>query len=234
MRIATLIGIAAFGMAGAGPLDAAATPPAAHPTIRSMAGAEPLSSLQADKTVVLMIDFQNEYYAGGRMPIPDGDAALRNARRLLDFADRHRIRVVHVQHVLPAGAPLFAEGGDTVKFHPDLQPRASDTVVQKDAVSVFAGRSAATIDRVLKDAGADTVIVAGLQTHACVAGAARDAAARGYRVLVASDASATRDLSLRDGSRIGHRPLHAAALAEIEDTFGDVMTSAQILALPVR
>lgn len=239
MRIATLIGMAAFGIAGAGPieagtLDSAASTRNAHPTIRSMAGAEPLSSLQAGKTVLLLIDFQNEYYAGGRMPIPDGDSALRNARSVREFADRHRIRVIHVQHVLPAGAPLFAEGGETVKFHPELQPRASETVVQKDAVSVFAGRSAATMERVLKEAGADTLIIAGLQTHACVAGAARDAAARGYRVLVASDASATRDLSLRDGSQVGHRQLHASALAEIEDTFGDVMTHAQILALPVR
>jgi nicotinamidase-related amidase len=34
------------------------------------------------------------------------------------------------------------------------------------------------LDPVLKDAGIDTLIVTGLQTHACVAGAARDAAPR--------------------------------------------------------
>ena len=88
---------------------------------------------------------------------------------------------------LPAGAPLFAEGSVNAAFHRDMQPRKGETVVQKDNVSVFAGASAAALDKVLKDAAIDTLIVTGLQTHACVAGAARDAAAapRGYRVIVA-------------------------------------------------
>ncbi|MBX9403861.1 cysteine hydrolase [Lysobacter sp. BMK333-48F3] len=232
MRLTSLLGIATLGIAALGPLDASAAQ--AHPTIRAMAGAAPIAELQADKTVLVVIDFQNEYFAGGRMPIPDGAAALRQTQRLLDFADRHRIRVVHVRHVLPAGAPLFAEGGETAKFHPAMQPRKDEPVVQKDTVSVFAGASAATMDRLLREAKADTLILAGLQTHACVAGAARDAAARGYKVLVSSDATATRDLDLRDGARIGNAQLHAAALAEIEDTFGDVMPTERILSLPVR
>lgn len=232
MRLTSLLGIATLGIAALGPFDAGAAE--SHPTIRAMAGTAPIAELQPGKTVLLVIDFQNEYFAGGRMPIPDGEAALRQARRLLDFADRHRIRVVHVQHVLPAGAPLFAEGGEAVKFHPAMQPRRGEAVIAKDQVSVFAGASAAAIERLLRESNADTLILAGLQTHACVAGAARDAAARGYRVLVSSDASATRDLDLRDGGRIGHAPLHAAALAEIEDAFGEAMATERILSLPVR
>ncbi|WP_064746970.1 cysteine hydrolase family protein [Lysobacter antibioticus] len=232
MRLTSLLGIATLGIAALGPLDNRAAE--AHPTIRAMAGAAPVAELKASQTVLLVIDFQNEYFAGGRMPIPDGEAALRQTQRLLDFADRHRIRVVHVQHVLPADAPLFAEGGEMVKFHPAMRPRKDEAVVKKDAVSVFAGASAAAVEKILRDAGADTLILAGLQTHACIAGAARDAAARGYRVVVASDATATRDLDLRDGARIGNAQLHASALAEIEDAFGDVMPTARILSLPVR
>lgn len=239
--------LAAFGLASL--IGMAATTPAAatessHPTIRHMAGAPATTSLDAAKTAVLVIDFQNEYFdagaaagfAGGRMVIPDGVAALRQTRRVVDFADANGIRVIHVQHVLPAGAPLFEEGSVNAAFHRDMQPRKGETVVQKDNVSVFAGASAAVLDKALKDAGIDTLIVAGLQTHACVAGAARDAAAapRGYRVIVASDASASRDLDLANGGSIGHRALHEASLAQIEDAFGDVMTTSAILALPVR
>jgi len=238
--------LAAFGLASL--IGMAATTPAAaaessHPTIRHMAGAPAATSLDAAKTAVLVIDFQNEYFdakaaagfAGGRMVIPDGMAALRQTRRVVDFADANGIRVIHVQHVLPLGAPLFAEGSVNAAFHRDMQPRKGETVVQKDNVSVFAGASAAVLDKALKDAGIDTLIVTGLQTHACVAGAARDAAAapRGYRVIVASDASASRDLDLANGA-IGHRALHEASLAQIEDAFGEVMTTSAILALPVR
>ena len=230
-----------IGMAAAAPV-AAAEP--AHPTIRHMAGAPSVTALDAAKTAVLVIDFQNEYFdasaapgfAGGRMVIPDGVAALRQAKRVVQFADANGIRVIHVQHVLPTGAPLFAQGSVNAAFHRDLQPRQGETVVQKDNVSVFAGASAAVLDKVLKDAGIDTLLVTGLQTHACVVGAARDAAAapRGYRVIVAGDASASRDLDLAGGQRIGHRALHEASLAQIEDAFGEVISTEAMLALPVR
>ena len=179
----TAFGLASLiGMATTAPV-AAAEP--AHPTIRHMAGAPVATSLDAAKTAVLVIDFQNEYFdataapgfAGGRMVIPDGVAALRQAKRVVEFADAHGIRVIHVQHVLPAGAPLFAQGSVNAAFHRDLQPRQGETVVQKDNVSVFAGASSTVLDPLLKNAGIDTLIVTGLQTHACVAGAARDAAA---------------------------------------------------------
>ncbi len=153
---------------------------------------------------------------------------------MVAFADAHGIRVIHVQHVLPAGAPLFALGSVNADFHRDL-PRKGETVVQKDNVSVFAGSSAAVLDTVLKHAGIDTLIVTGLQTHACVAGAARDAAAapRGYRVIVVRRQRQPRP-DLAGGQRIGHRALHDASLAQIEDAFGDVMSTDAILALPVR
>ena len=230
MNIAAFGLASLIGMAAVAPV-AAAEP--AHPTIRQMAGATPIDALQAGKTAVIVIDFQNEYFPGGRMVIPDGASALQNTRRLIKAADAKGIRVIHVQHVLPAGAPLFAEGGKTVQFHPDMQPRAGDSVVQKDNVSVFAGASAAVMDRTLKDAGIDKLIVAGLMTHACVSGAARDAAAapRGYRVIVSSDATATRDLELATGATIDHKTLHAASLATLEDTYGDVMTTEAIIGL---
>lgn len=230
MNIAAFGLASLIGMAAVAPV-AAAKP--AHPTIRQMAGATPIDALQAGKTAVIVIDFQNEYFPGGRMVIPDGASALQNTRRLIQAADAKGIRVIHVQHVLPAGAPLFAEGGKTVQFHPDMQPRAGDTVVQKDNVSVFAGASAAVMDKALKDAGIDTLIVTGLMTHACVSGAARDAAAapRGYRVIVSSDATATRDLELATGATINHKTLHAASLATLEDTYGDVMTTDAIIGL---
>ena len=52
-------------------------------------------------------------------------------------------------------------------------------------------------------------------------------------MIVAADASATRDIDGADGLRVGHESLHRAALIGIEDTFGDVMNTDQIIALPL-
>lgn len=199
-------------------------------TIRAMSGVPPLAQIDAHSTALLVIDFQNEYFSG-RMPIADGSSALASTQQLLAWADAARLPVFQVQHVAPAGSALFALDGSTVRFHPDAEPRPQDQVLQKTSVSVFASTD---IDLRLKEAGIQTLVLAGLMTHACIAGAARDAVPLGYQVLVASDATATRSIVRADGSIVDQDSLRHAALAEIEDTFGDVMTTAQILALPLR
>ncbi|MFJ2320164.1 cysteine hydrolase family protein [Pseudomonas sp. NPDC087817] len=213
-----------------GVLASAAAVANSQPTIRAMSGATPTDHLPAGKSALLVIDFQNEYFTG-KMPIPDGAAALAKTRELIAFADRHKIPVYHVQHVAPAGSAVFAIDGETVKFHKDMQPRANDVVLQKTTVSVFGSTD---LNEGLKKSGIETVIIAGLMTHACVAGAARDAAPLGYNVIVASDASATRAITRANGASIDKDSLHNAALAEVEDTFGDVLSTAQIIKLPVR
>lgn len=201
---------------------------AQHPTIRAIAGAPAPQHFDPTRTALLVIDFQNEYF-GGRMPIPNGKKALDNARRLIERADAESMAVYHVQHVTPAGSPVFAEDSKTSAFHPDGQPAANHAVLRKSSVSVF---PTTDIDQRLKRSGVDTLIITGLMTHACVAGAARDAVPLGYNVIVAEDACATRDLDIGDGETISHDMLHRAALASIDDTFGDVLTTEQILKLP--
>jgi nicotinamidase-related amidase len=201
-----------------------------HPTIRTIAGVAAPTSIDAARTALLVIDFQNEYFSG-RLPIPDGLPALRQAQRLVDFADQRGIAVFHIQHVTPAGAPVFALDSATVGFHAELQPAPHHAVLQKSQVSSFVDTD---LDARLKAAGIDSVIVSGLMTHACVAGAARDAAPRGYEVIVAADACASRDLDGEDGELVPHRQLHRAALASIADTFGAVLSTEQILALAPR
>ncbi|WP_248767886.1 cysteine hydrolase family protein [Pseudomonas sp. MWU12-2345] len=210
--------------------SAAEAPTNQHPTIRAMFGAEPSDRLDPKTTALVVIDFQNEYFSG-RMPIPDGMKALENTKRLIAFADKEHIPVIHVQHIAPAGAAVFGIDGKTVDFHPQMKPRPQDKIIQKTTVSVFASTD---LDAQLKKVGVKTLIISGLMTHACVAGAARDAVPLGYSVVVASDATATRAITRANGHSVSKDELHNSALAEIEDTFGSVLTTSQIVALPVK
>ncbi|WP_414705754.1 isochorismatase family protein [Pseudomonas sp.] len=79
------------------------------------------------------------------MPIDDGMSALKNAQRLIEFADKSNITVYHVQHVAPTGSAMFALDSEGVKFHPLMQPRAHDVVVQKSNVSAVRGLSGRTL-----------------------------------------------------------------------------------------
>nr|WP_228124577.1 isochorismatase family protein [Glaciimonas soli] len=203
----------------------------AHPTIRAMSGAKEVSQLDPKATALVVIDFQNEYFSGGKMPIPDGLAAEKNAKRLLQFADKEKMPVFQVQHVTPAGSAVFAIDGKTVNFHAGMEPRSGDKLLKKDTVDVFASTD---LEKQLKAGRIKTIIITGLMTHACVEAAARSAAAMGFNVIVASDASATRAITRVDGETVDAKALHRASLATIEDTFGDVMTTSKIIALPVR
>ncbi len=202
-----------------------------YPTMRAISSAPATTTLRASTTALLVIDFQLEYFEGGRMPIPDGQAAMAKAKELIAFADAHGMPVFHIQHLGPAGGPLFAQDGQTVAFHPDILPAPHHTVVPKTTASSFASTD---LHKQLQARDIKTLIICGLMTHMCVSTAARDARPLGYQAIVAGDASATRSIEAWDGGIVGHAELHRAALTEVSDSFAEVLTTAKITSLEVR
>jgi nicotinamidase-related amidase len=202
-----------------------------HPTMRAISGATTARTLAAAATALIVIDFQLEYFEGGRLFVPDGNAALKNAKRLIGFADTHEMQVFHVQHVGPAGGPLFAQDGAGIAFHPDILPAPHHKLVKKTTASSFASTD---LHMQLQALGIKTLIVCGLMTHMCVSTTARDARPLGYQVLVPGDACATRDIDAWDGGIIGHADLHRAALTEVSDSFAEVLTTARLAALSIH
>ncbi|WP_426400678.1 cysteine hydrolase family protein [Ralstonia sp. R-29] len=195
-------------------------------TLRSILGATAPKALPTS-TALIAIDFQYEYYTGS-LPIPNGAEALRQANKLINHADEKGWKVIHVQHVAPKESPLFAVEGPYVGIHADVVQKPTHRVFQKPNVSVFAGTDFA---EQLKQNGITHLVICGLMTHACVAGAARDGAAAGFEIIVVDDASATRDIAVSESLRVSHDVLHQAALIEVSDTFGSVMNTADVLAL---
>ena len=199
-------------------------------TLRSIVGAQPATQIDAAHTALVLIDFQNEYFTG-RLPIPDGLGALRQAVKLVEQADAHGIPVYHVRHV--NDGPLFTRGSLMSQIHGELTPAAHHHVVQKTTVSTFASTD---LHAQLQARGITTLIVAGLMTHMCVSTMARDArqfGLRSYNVLVAADACATRDIDGWDGGVVSHQELHRATLTALSDNFAQVLNTADVLALPV-
>lgn len=201
-------------------------------TIRSMGGARPATAIDSTSTALVLIDFQNEYF-DGRLPIPDGLSALRNALRLVALADAHAMPVFHIQHVGAAKGPVFAAGSALVEIHPELRPAPRHQVLQKTTTSSFASTD---LHAQLQARGIKTLIIAGLMTHMCVSTATRDArqfGAQSYGVLLAADACATRDIDGWDGGVVSHRDLHSVTLTALSDNFAQVLDTAAILQLPV-
>lgn len=195
-------------------------------TLRSMAGARPPAEVDPRRTALVLVDFQKEYFSGN-VPLPAGEAAAASAARLADWADRAGVQVVHVHHVAPSPkAALFTPGSDRVEPHPKLAPRAAHHRITKTLPSSFVGTG---LDAFLKDKGIDTLVVAGLMTHMCVDSTARDAVSHGYKVIVAGDACATRDLPDRGtGAPVPHAEIQRASLTALADRFADVLATAEV------
>lgn len=199
------------------------------PTIRTMTQAQAPTELNANTTAVLVIDFQNEYFTGS-MPIPNGKQALGKAKQVVKFAHQNAMPVYFVRHLGPAAGPLFAEGSVNAEFHQDLQPLDIDFVINKATPSSFVGTN---LDQQLKEKGIKTLVITGLMTHMCVSSTARDAVPMGYDVIIAEDATATRDLPTWDGSIVDHATLQRAAIAGVADVFAEIKTTQAVLNMPV-
>ncbi|MRS21007.1 isochorismatase family protein [Enterobacteriaceae bacterium RIT692] len=224
-------GTLALAMAISGNAFAAETKSEKAPTIRTMSGATATTSLNAKQTAVIVIDIQNEYFPGGKMPIPDGMQALNNSKRLVAFAHKNNMPVFFVQHLGEADGPLFAKGSRFAEFHKDLQPAKGDRVISKATPSSFVGTD---LQKQLDSLGIKQLIVTGLMTHMCVSSTARDAVPLGYSVIIPEDATATRDLATWDNKVVDHKVLQQAALAGVADVFAEIKTTDQVLALPVQ
>ena len=81
----------------------------------------------------------------------------------------------------------------------------------------------------LKEWGIERVVITGMMTHMCVDATARAANDLGFKVIIAEDACATRDLKYGD-TTIPADYVHKAFLAALK-TYGDVMKSEEVLAL---
>ncbi|QKV56879.1 MAG: isochorismatase family protein [Dechloromonas sp.] len=202
-------------------------------TLRQIVGA-PLqlhagATLDAAKTAVVFIDYQNEYRQGP-LALPDEPVASKAARRFRAWAERVGIAVIHVLHRAPATAPIFAP--DTLGAAPieGLAPAAGETVLFKHLPSAFTGTRLA---EVLQAGGIETLLIAGYMTHNCVDSTAREAFHRGYRVGVVADASTTRDLPGPAGQDIPAATVHAAVLAGLGDRIAEIVEVATLEAMTV-
>jgi nicotinamidase-related amidase len=85
-----------------------------------------------DKTALLLVDIQNDYFPGGKMTLEGVDAASVNASRLLSRFREKRLPVFHIRHLATRpGATFFLPGTAGSEIHPSVAPRVDETVIVK-------------------------------------------------------------------------------------------------------
>lgn len=178
------------------------------------------------KAALLVIDVQNEYFAPeGLWPLPDAEAALVNIRRLIEGARAHGVPVVHITHEsLDPHGPVFKPGSRNVEIRDGITVRQGERRIVKHFPGAF---TQTPLEAYLRQAGVDTVIVAGFMTHMCCDTTTRQAKERFFSVLFAADATATRDLKL-NGAVVPHKQVHETTLA-VMTSFATVLATGDIV-----
>lgn len=195
--------------------------------------------LDPAKTALLVVDMQNTFCmpgAPGEVPasrgiVPNINRLTARLRQLgvpviwLLHANTHsegrsdwevffnyvvrdrEVRKRMVESLSPAKQAVWKE----------LEAGPADLTVIKNRYSALAHGSS-TLERVLRNLGVDTVLVAGTKTNVCCDSTARDAMMLDFKAVMLSDCCA----ALSDDE-------HLASLETFIQQFGDVMTSAEAL-----
>ena len=142
---------------------------------------------QSPRRALVVIDVQNEYFTGKlRIEYPDVRVTLPNIVRAMDAAVAAGIPVVVVQHLFPAGAPVFARGSESAELHPEVAKRPRDLLVEKSVASALTGTPLAAW---LKERSIDTLSIVGYMTHNCDDSTVRQAHHEGWKVELLRDAT---------------------------------------------
>jgi len=176
---------------------------------------------------LVLIDIQNDYFAGGRMALEGADAAAENAARLLERFRQRGWPLFHVQHLSTRpNATFFIAGTEGVEFHSTVAPRAGEAVVQKNFPNAF---RATKLDTELRSRGVTELVIAGMMTHMCIDTSVRAAFDLGFKVELAFDACATRNLRFGE-TELSAAQVHGSFIAALNGTFATARGTAQIVA----
>ncbi len=176
---------------------------------------------------LIIVDIQNDYFPGGKMPLVGPLEASQQASRLLDGFRAARWPVIHIQHIaVRPSATFFLPGTPGADFHPNVQPLPGETIVQKNFPNSF--RETPLLD-VLREKQVNGLIICGMQTNMCVDAITRAAADYGFECTVAADACAARNLTF-DEHTVPADQVHHAFLAALNGSYARVLKVDQILA----
>jgi nicotinamidase-related amidase len=111
--------------------------------------------------------------------------------------------------------PTLLQGTPAVEIIDDVGPRPDEPVVRGQAANGFDGTA---LDTVLRVAGVDTLVLAGIATDVAVESTARAASDLQYRTIVVSDAC-----------QVDSDEAHARALGVLKKWFSETPTADEVL-----
>lgn len=177
-------------------------------------------------SALILIDIQNEYFAGGKRELVNPERAARNAQLALELFRSKGLPVFYVQHNnIGPGSASFLSGSIGAEIHESVKPADGETVVVKHYPSAFLQTGLADL---LREKGIGSLVVCGMMSHMCIDTSVRAAQDHDLSVIVLDDACATRDLAW-GGETMPAQTVHNTIMAALNGTFARVIQTEEFL-----
>ena len=178
------------------------------------------------KKALVIIDVQNDYFAGGAMELEEMEAAADNCRRLLEAFRSRQLPLIHVQHIAAReGATFFIPGTPGCDIHQSVTPLENEKTIRKHYPNAFRETG---LDEILRGEDIEELVICGAMSHMCIDTSVRAAFDLGYRCTVIADACATRDLEY-GGHRVAAADVQAAFMAALSAPFAAISLTEELL-----
>ncbi|MBN3764058.1 cysteine hydrolase [Burkholderia sp. Ac-20365] len=178
------------------------------------------------KQALIVVDIQNDYFAGGKWILDGVDSAADNARKIIDSARANGDLIVHIRHeTLSKDAAFFVPDTDGAQLHPKTANLPGELVIVKHHMNPFRETD---LKKVLDAQGIDTVVAVGNMSHMCIDAVTRAAVDFGYSTTVIHDACATHALEF-NGVNVPSVQVHAAFMAALSFGYAKVVSAADFL-----
>jgi nicotinamidase-related amidase len=173
------------------------------------------------KAGLVLVDIQNDYFAGGRMELIGMEAACSNSEALLNLFRKKGWPTFHIQHIsINPGATFFLPDTPGAEIHDSVKPRSNDVVIKKNYPNSFRETD---LYESIKKTEVQQLVICGAMSHMCIDATTRAAADLGFYCTVIHDGCATRNLEF-SGRTIPAEEVHGSFMAALGAAYAKVIS----------
>ncbi|HEY4639782.1 MAG TPA: cysteine hydrolase family protein [Thermoanaerobaculia bacterium] len=184
------------------------------------------SGSSSDLVALIVVDVQkaiDDPSWGDDRNNPDCES---NIARLLAFFRDRGLPIFHVRHLSREPDSTYRPNQPLCQFKDEVAPLRGERIVDKSANSAFIGT---TLERELRDAGIQRVVIAGVITNNSVEATVRMSGNLGFDTIVVSDATATFGKRDFDGNWRTSAEVHAMSLANMSGEYAAVRSTTEVI-----
>jgi nicotinamidase-related amidase len=177
-------------------------------------------------TALMMLEFQNDYFANGRIPLDKSLEACNKAEAVLRACREKKLPIIHVQHISTDPEATYmlpcTKGAD---FYPTVQPMKQEMVIKKHYPNSF--KDTGLLNHLIKNQ-INHLVICGMMTQSSIDATVRAAHDLGFSCTVLYDACAARQLEFGN-TAIPAQNVHYAFLAALQPAYASVLSSEDFL-----